>query len=49
VRFMFSVVSNFKSSTMIKKKNRFATGIEFREPNYLISNKCTAVAEKGLF
>lgn len=26
----------------------FSIGIEFREPNYLIGNKCTAVAKKGM-
>lgn len=28
---------------------RFLTGIEFREPNYIISNKCTAVLKAGIF
>lgn len=27
---------------------RFLTGIEFREPNYIISNKCTAVLKAGM-
>lgn len=26
----------------------FVIGIEFREPNYLISNKCTSVAKAGM-
>jgi nucleosome binding factor SPN SPT16 subunit len=26
----------------------FLTGIEFREPNYIISNKCTAVLKAGM-